>query len=400
MAKKRLAPGIFRRCNGEIFIIAKAWGHSGKREKTLPADTELIEAFKVRNDLISEIKGSTELSRSSLTFHHYVEHYQKNAGDHARNSLVDHIDRDLGHLPIQRVADAWGVFIDRQERRNRNVYRRVDGKLVLVDTGKPLSGATVKAYKRYFKAICRYAMTNTMPKHIRLREDDDPSAGMKIGKAEQRRRPITPRERTALLDAAERLYPWFVPVLQFASTMPIRPEDQCSLKWNAIDELHGQIPYLPNKTRKTGTYAYPLILPHLQDFILGRIGDAECQYVFYAVSDDGRREQLTYSRIHSAWLRVTRAAGISGLRFYDLRHDAVSYCLNAGFTTRDVMAFAGWNSAEMVDGYDTRDRIRLAERAREIMGSGNLDNYNVHATVHESSMRGVKTGENLVFAVK
>jgi hypothetical protein len=37
---------------------------------------------------------------------------------------------------------------------------------------------------------------------------------------------------------------------------------------------------------------------------------------------------------------------------------------------RDVMVFAGWNSTEMVDGYDTRDRIQLAERAKEIVESG------------------------------
>jgi hypothetical protein len=58
----------------------------------------------------------------------------------------------------------------------------------------------------------------------------------------------------------------------------------------------------------------------LREIIMGRIGDAECPY---------------------RWIR-------------------------------DVMVFAGWNSTEMMDGYDTRDRIQLAERAKEIVESVGL----------------------------
>lgn len=388
--KKRLAPGVIRRKTGEIEVEARVWGRHGARKRVLPADTPLHEALRFREELCSELKGAPIIPERSLTFHKYIELYRDNAGPHARNSIVDHIDREIGHLSIPEIENAWDSFIIRQEHRNRSVYRRINGKLKLVDTGKPLSPATVKAYKRYFKAICGYAMSRSVPKAVRLSED--PSAGTKIGKAEKRRRPLSPREREAIHKAAQQLYPWIVPVIQFASTMPIRPEDQCALTADMIDEVHSQIPYLPNKTRKTGTYAYPIILPHLREYILGRIGDAECSTIFYSVDETGRRVPLTYWRINSAWKMIRKKAGTPGIRFYDLRHDAVSYCLNAGFTTRDVMAFAGWNSAEMVDGYDTRDRIRLADRAREIINSGALDRYMVYAMVNARGEKGVKYG--------
>jgi integrase len=376
---KRLAPGIFRRGDGKVFVIAQIWGHRGSREKVLPKGTELEEAVKTRKNLLKELKSPQEPSRSSLTFHDYIEHYRNTAGEHAQTSLVADIDRELGHLAISQIEDAWGVFIERQKQRNRMVWRNVGGELKLVDTGKPISEATIKGYKRYFRAICRNAMSKSTPKAIRLSEDNDPSEGIEVGKAVVRRRPLTPREREKVLETASRLYPWFVPVIQFALTMPVRPGDQCNLRSGMIDEVHGQIEYLPEKTKKTGILAYPLILPHMKEFIMGRVGDTECPFLFYSI-EGGKRVQLTYNRLSSAWDVILRETGIENLRFYDLRHDAVSYCLNLGFTTRDVMQFAGWSSASMVDGYDTRDRIRLAERAKALLKSGSPINLSMQVS--------------------
>ena len=371
MAKmKRLAPGIFRREDKAILVVAKAWNHPGKRERVFPAGTELEDAIRARKHLVKELKAPNapeDFTRDSLTFHTYVELYRANAGEHAQTSVVSDLDRELGHLPIPLIEDAWEAFIGRQEHRNRMVWRRVAGELKLCDTGKPLSASTIKAYKRYFRAICGAAMLKTAPKAIRLSENDNPAAGIVVGKADNRRRPLLPKEREAIIETAEKYYPWFVPAIQFALTMPIRPGDQCSLRGDMIDEVHCQIPYLPQKTAKTGTWAYPLILPHLRTYIMGRVGDTECPFIFHSIDEAGRRVQLTYSRLSSAWVTILEKAGLSDIRFYDCRHDAVNYCLNAGFTARDVMAFAGWNSAEMVDGYDTRDRIRLAERAKEVL---------------------------------
>jgi integrase len=389
---KRLASGVYRRSDGMLVVLATVWGNPGKRERVLPAGTKLHEAIMLREVLLEDLRGEPEPTRSSLTLNVYVEHYCNQAGDHVKTSIVSDIKRELGHLTIPEVEEAWTSFIDRQEHRYRKVWRLVDGKLKLVDTNKLISKSTIKGYKRYFKAICRFAMSRAVPKEIRLSKDDDPSSGIKIGKAEIRRRPLTPRERQVILEISAKLYPWFIPILQFAMTMPIRPNDQCVLKWSDIDALHGQIPYLPIKTRKTGTFAYPLILPHLQDFIKGRIGDGECPYIFYSVDKEGHRVQLTYNRLSSAWWTICQKGGIQDLRFYDLRHDAVNYCLSLGFTPRDVMVFAGWNSAEMVDGYDTRDRIRLAERAKGILASSMLDKYTVNESVNARGENGGKYG--------
>jgi integrase len=44
------------------------------------------------------------------------------------------------------------------------------------------------------------------------------------------------------------------------------------------------------------------------------------------------------------WLRATRAAGVEGLRFHDLRHSAATLALAAGANTRELMERMGHTS--------------------------------------------------------
>lgn len=365
MALKRIASGIYRREDGCIQVVAQVWGIPGNRKRLLPKGTDLAQAAKVRKDLIRELRG-TNVTESTLTFGVYIDLYLQSAGEHAHNSMVEQMRADLGHLPIPEVQDAFLRFLERQEQRGKLKWRKVDDKLKLCDTGKPLSKASIKAYKRYFSAICGHAESVTVPKEIRLSVADNPANGIQIGKADRRDRPILPKERKDILEVAVHMYPWFVPAIEFSRTMPIRPEDLCRLTWDMIDELHNQIPYLPGKTEETNNYAYPLILPHMSEYIMGRIGDEECSTIFYHELK-GKRYPLTYSRIDSAWGLIKREAGISDLRFYDLRHDAVNYLRGIGFQDSDIQHMAGWSSIAMVQHYDSGDRIRMAERAKDLL---------------------------------
>jgi hypothetical protein len=56
MEKKRLSDGIWQLGNGKILIIAKVWGYPGKRQRVLPKKTALIDAVKLRNDCLDELK--------------------------------------------------------------------------------------------------------------------------------------------------------------------------------------------------------------------------------------------------------------------------------------------------------------------------------------------------------
>jgi Phage integrase family. len=69
-------------------------------------------------------------------------------------------------------------------------------------------------------------------------------------------------------------------------------------------------------------------------------------YVFPACENlriDGTRPQKTW---RTAWRNITRAAGLRGLRFHDLRHQCITELLEGGAPEAAVLSIAGHVSAE------------------------------------------------------
>ena len=63
---------------------------------------------------------------------------------------------------------------------------------------------------------------------------------------------------------------------------------------------------------------------------------------------DGRRRPYKFQ---PAWFRALRRANIDGLRFHDLRHEAVSRLVEAGLTDQEVAAISGHKSMQMLKRY-------------------------------------------------
>jgi integrase len=327
-------------------------------------------AIEKQNEWIKDLRSRVN---RSLKFKDYVELYRKATGEHAQTSIVSRLANVLGEYPMDgSLSKAFEEFVYIASKECRKVWRVEDGKKVLCDTGKSISIATVKGYKRYFKAICGAACTEKMPHEYRIKSCNNPSDGVIVGKASKRRRRISEGERSEYLGFAEELFPAFVPAVNFARTMPIRPSDQIKITTLNIDRINWQIHYLPEKTASTETIAHARVLPAMRDYVLSRCVDNECICLFprsgFARNgeDANRLYPMTYWQLRSIHNSICKRAGIKDLRFYDWRHDAVNYLLSIGFSKAQIMAFAGWNSDEMVDWYDIGDPIRLA-RSCEIL---------------------------------
>ena len=63
---------------------------------------------------------------------------------------------------------------------------------------------------------------------------------------------------------------------------------------------------------------------------------------------DGKRRPYEF---HPAWQQVLKDNGITGLRFYDLRHEAVSRLVEAGLGDQEVAAISGHKSMQMLRRY-------------------------------------------------
>src|SRR6266705_4203916 len=53
----------------------------------------------------------------------------------------------------------------------------------------------------------------------------------------------------------------------------------------------------------------------------------------------------------SAWRKIRDAAGLRGLRFHDLRHQAITELAESGLSDQTIMSIAGHVSRQMLDHY-------------------------------------------------
>lgn len=89
-----------------------------------------------------------------------------------------------------------------------------------------------------------------------------------------------------------------------------------------------------------------------------------CQYIFF-----GKRQSsglFNCYRFENAWWKVVRCdLGIQGLRFHDLRHEAISRLVEAGLGDLEVASISGHKSLQMLKRYThlrAEDLVRKLDR--------------------------------------
>ena len=77
---------------------------------------------------------------------------------------------------------------------------------------------------------------------------------------------------------------------------------------------------------------------------------------------DGRVFGTTYDGIHTSYVRACRRAGIAGLTFHDLRHEATSRLFEKGFNPMEVSTITGHKTLQMLKRYTHLRAEDLAKR--------------------------------------
>jgi integrase len=152
-------------------------------------------------------------------------------------------------------------------------------------------------------------------------------------------------EERLLAALAESSSPWMRPLVSFALETAMRQGEMFTMRW---DELRGTVLRLPDT--KNGTHRdVPLstraraILADLPRSLDGR--------VFPLRKDSTER----YFRI------ACERAGIEGLRFHDLRHEATSRLFEKGLDMMKVSAITGHKTLHMLKRYTHFEATKLAE---------------------------------------
>jgi integrase len=123
------------------------------------------------------------------------------------------------------------------------------------------------------------------------------------------------------------------------------------------------------KTKNTQPRTVPLTLSAVEMFskaIANPIRPVDTDLIFSgAPGRDGVRRPYQFDRM---WQAIKRKEGLKDFHFHDLRHEAVSRFVEAGFSDQEVSAISGHKSMQMLKRYThlrTEDLVVRIEEAAQ-----------------------------------
>ncbi len=300
---------------------------------------------------------------------------------------------------VKRDATDWarqvedemvrGVFIDRASSHRYNLNAALDRYLAEVTpTKKP---STALSERRRAKVLAnhlgQYSLTALTPERIgqyrdkRLREGksvtsvrlelallshlytvairewrlgllgNPVSMVRKPAPAAGRNRRLKPSEEKRLLEACDaHSNPMLGWIVRLAIHTGMRQGEIESLTRDQVD-LKRRIIKL-TETKNGSARTVPLTKQAagvLREALSHPIRPIDTPLIFFGdPGRDGERRPYTFK---PAWFHALRSAKIKGLRFHDLRHEAVSRLVEAGLNDQEVAAISGHKSMQMLKRY-------------------------------------------------
>ena len=184
-------------------------------------------------------------------------------------------------------------------------------------------------------------------------------------------RALTYEEKLRLMRAAGQNEEWqrAEAAMSLALCTTMRGCEIKRLQWGDMDLLSHAILVRTSKT-EAGERLIPMngetmeIVALLRDRAKGFNGTEPKHYVFPACEHghvDPTRHQKSF---RTAWRRLTKAAGLPGLRFHDLRHHAITELAESQVSDQTIMAIAGHVSQKMLARYS---HVRSEARRQAVM---------------------------------
>ena len=186
-------------------------------------------------------------------------------------------------------------------------------------------------------------------------------------------RVMSPEEKTNLLETAALKPDWQVArcaaVLALNTTM--RGCELKGLHWQDVDLFERT---LAIRRQSTKTNAGARVIPLNRDAVLAlaelreraeKLGAAEPEHYVLPASENGNiRPDKSMKGWRSAWRSLTKAAGLKGLRFHDLRHQAITELAESDLSDQTIMSIAGHVSPQMLKHY-SHIRLKAKRKALE-----------------------------------
>jgi len=238
-----------------------------------------------------------------------------------RAQLKNHVLPALGEST--KVADVRFEDIDRLHRR------------VTKAAGPYGANRVLALCSKMFSLAVRWQM-----------RADNPCRGVERNREHSRQRYLTADEMAALTQAlAEFPDRDMADIFRMLLLTGARKGEVLRMKWDDVDITAGTWTKPPASTKQNRVHVVPLSAPARQ--LLGeRLMNKRSDYVF--PSDRGCGPILN---IHHAWKRLTKGAGIDGVRVHDLRHSFASSIASSGGSLPLIGALLGHSSPATTHRY-------------------------------------------------
>jgi len=192
-------------------------------------------------------------------------------------------------------------------------------------------------------------------------------------------RALTGEEQTSLLATAASKPEWTVAyhAATIALNTTMRGCEIKGLKWADVDLLDRLIVVQRSKTT-AGQRTIPLnddafcALMAMRDRAQALSDDdvdatgQDC-YVFFSCENGNVDPTQPQKSWRTSWRRLTKEAGLGGLRFHDLRHASITTLAEAGLPDQTIMALAGHVSQRMLEHY-SHIRMNAKREAVDVLG--------------------------------
>jgi integrase len=288
-------------------------------------------AAAITTDIARDEFGFSK-KETSVTFEEMVNQYLEWSSVHHQShaSYIGYCNNFMRSLG----KDTHIQSITQQDIEKHIFRRRHDVKPATINR-------EISALKHMYKMAEQWGMTKHNPtlKVRKLREDNI------------RPRFLSDDERRNLLDACSD-GPWYLlPIFLVAINTGMRRGEILSLKWEDVDLKNGVIRILKSKSGKTREIPLNAILKDLFNSMEKFDG-----YIFPV--DEFKR----------SWTTASKRAGVSNLRFHDLRHEFASQLVMQNVDIRTVQELLGHSNLKMVMRYAHLSEAHKRDAVEKLTG--------------------------------
>ena len=258
------------------------------------------------------------------------------------------LDSRLTHV-APKTADLYELAIDHLKKHF--------GGLLLSDisaadiasyqgkrTGNGAAGRTVNLEVAVLRAIMRKSkLWGAISEDVQfLKERRD------VGRA------LSPEQEASLLRQCGCSDSPLYPIVVLGLNTAMRSQEIKTLRWSQVDLIHKSLIMGKSKTEGGSGRLIPLNQSAVAVLVkwASRTPEANPEhYVFPACEHHHVDPNRPITSFRTAWRNATKAAGLPGLRFHDLRHTAITKLAESLASEQTIMAIAGHVSRRMLEHY-------------------------------------------------